>query len=146
VKSSRETAAIRLESEPLPLVEERLEMKKEWVPVGRVRVKRRSRERQVEVAPVALARQRVDIERVPAGRFVDEAPEPRVEGDALVLSLVEEVLVKRLLVREEIWIRRISTTEESASESVTLRSEEAVVEREAFTPADAPEFRKRSES
>ncbi len=129
-------AKVLLESEPLPLVEERLEVKKEWVPVGRVRVHKRARTTVVDVAPLSLARQRVDVERVPVERFVDEEPGPRVEGDALVLPLVEEVMVKRLILREEIWIRRVSSTEESAARSVTLRKEEAVVERESFSAGE----------
>ena len=79
-----------------------------------------------------LARERVDVERVPIGRYVESAPPVREEGDLTILSVVEEVFERRLLLREEVHIRRIRTTERHR-ETVTLRKQEAVITR---TPVD----------
>lgn len=83
-----------------------------------------------------LIHERVDIERVPIGRYVESAPPVREEGDLTILSIVEEVVERRLLLREEVHIRRIRTTERFV-ETVTLRKQDAVVTRTAIdTPAD----------
>ena len=78
----------------------------------------------------ALAHERVDIERVAIGRAIDAAPPVREEGDTTVISIVEEVLViqRRLVLKEEIRLRRVRTTERHR-ETVTLREQQAVIER-----------------
>ena len=58
-----------------------------------------------------LVHERVEVERVPIGRYVDSAPPIREENDLTVLSVVEEVIERRLLLREEVHIRRVRTTE-----------------------------------
>ncbi|MDB5301088.1 MAG: hypothetical protein JWO87_2751, partial [Phycisphaerales bacterium] len=61
---------------------------------------------------------------------VEVVPEVRREGDTLIVPLVEEVLVveKRLVLREEVRVttRRSQTHQ---PQRVTLRSEEAEIER-----------------
>jgi stress response protein YsnF len=70
------------------------------------------------------------VERVLLGRWV-EAPVPtRQEGETTIITLLEEVAVveKRLRATEEVRITRRRTTRQAA-QHVTLRREEAVVER-----------------
>ena len=82
-----------------------------------------------------LVHERVEVERVPVGRYVETAPPVREEGDLTILSIVEEVVERRLLLREEVHIRRVRTTERFV-ETVTLRKQDAVVTRTATdTPA-----------
>ena len=78
----------------------------------------------------ALAHERVEVERVPVGRPIDAVPPIREEGDTTVISVVEEVLVveRRLVLKEEIRLRRVRTTEQHR-EMVTLREQQAVIER-----------------
>lgn len=78
----------------------------------------------------ALAHERVDIERVAIGRPIDAVPPVREDGDTTVISIVEEVLVieKRLVLKEEIRLRRVRTTERHR-DAVTLREQQAVIER-----------------
>jgi stress response protein YsnF len=61
---------------------------------------------------------------------VDAVPPVREEGDTTVISIVEEVLVveRRLVLKEEIRLRRVRTTERHR-ETVTLREQQAVIER-----------------
>jgi stress response protein YsnF len=63
-------------------------------------------------------------------------PAIREEGDTIVIPIVEEVLVveRRLFLKEEVRVRRVSSTERH-QESVTLRHHEAVVTR---LPAEPP--------
>jgi stress response protein YsnF len=77
-----------------------------------------------------LTRERVEVERVAIGRPIDAVPPVREEGDTTVISVVEEVLVveRRLVLKEEIRLRRVRTTEQYR-ETLTLREQQAVIER-----------------
>ena len=68
------------------------------------------------------------VEHVPIGRMVDAMPPIREEGDTTIVPVVEEVVVTRLFLREEVRITRTTTTRRHR-ESVSLRVEEAVVSR-----------------
>ncbi len=73
----------------------------------------------------------VDVKRVAVERWVDAPVADRMEGETLVISLHREIPVvqRRLQVFEEIHLTR-RRHERRQVEPVTLRSEEAVVERE----------------
>jgi uncharacterized protein (TIGR02271 family) len=113
----------------IPLAREQLAVGKRKVQTGGVRVSTHVREHE-EVVDVPLEREEVDVERVEVGRVVEVVPEVRREGDTLIVPLVEEVLVveKRLVLREEVRVttRRSQTHQ---PQRVTLRSEEAEIER-----------------
>jgi uncharacterized protein (TIGR02271 family) len=93
----------------------------------RVRVQTTSHEQLVDEP---LTHEKVEIERIAVNRPVDAVPPVREEGDLTVISVVEEVLVveRRLILKEEIHLRRVRTTTRHR-ETVTLRDEEVVVER-----------------
>lgn len=113
----------------LPLVEERIAVDKREVETGRVRVRTETEQRQ-EWVRETLLREEAVIERVEVGREVDAPPEPRWEGEILVVPLVEEILVvqKRYRVTEELRITK-ARVEEQVEAPVTVRSQRAVVER-----------------
>ena len=118
----------------LALHDEEIAIARRRIPRDTVRVSKTtsSQPRRVEET---LTHHRVEVERVPINAYVDAAPPLRQEGDVTILSVVEEVLVPegRLLLREEVRMRRVEMTETHA-ETVILRREEATVER---IPADA---------
>jgi hypothetical protein len=72
----------------------------------------------------------VVVERVAIGRVVDAVPPVRHEGDVTILSVVEEVVVveRRLVLKEEVHLRRVQTTERYV-ETVTLREQDITVTR-----------------
>jgi stress response protein YsnF len=78
-----------------------------------------------------LTHVRVEIERVPIDRTVEVAPPTRQEGDITIIPVVEEIVVveRRLVLKEEVRVRRVSTKEQHR-ETVVLRQQEAVVTRE----------------
>ena len=78
-----------------------------------------------------LTHVRVEIERVPIGRTVEVAPPIRHEEDITIIPVVEEVVVveRRLVLKEEIRVWRVSTKERH-QETVVLRQQEAAVTRE----------------
>ena len=77
-----------------------------------------------------LKHERVEIERVPIGRPVDAIPPVRQEGDTTIISVVEETIIveRRLILKEEIRIRRLRVSERH-QETVVLRKQEAVIAR-----------------
>ncbi len=70
----------------------------------------------------------VDVRHVQVGRVVDQMPQSRQEGDTLIIPVVEEVVVVRYLIREEIHLIRTTDTRRH-QEIVSLRTEQAVVKR-----------------
>jgi stress response protein YsnF len=124
----------------VPVVEERAVVRKRKKVTGAVRVRTEVREA-VEVVDAPLAVEQVEVERVPLDRWIDAPVPVRQEGDTTVITLHEEVVVveKRLRATEEVRITRRTSTRH-AEERVTLRREEAVVERldAADSGDDAP--------
>jgi uncharacterized protein (TIGR02271 family) len=131
--AGRSPAAEDGETVVVPVVRESLKVGKRTVETGKVVVRKVVRER-VEDVDEPLLREEVEVRRVPVGKVVREAPRVREEDGELVVPVVEEVLVvqKRLFVREELRIRK-TRRQSRARKQVTLRSEEAQVERR---PAD----------
>jgi stress response protein YsnF len=74
---------------------------------------------------------RVEIDRAPIDRTVEVVPPVRQEGDITIIPVVEEVVVvvRRLVLKEEVRVRCVSTKEQHR-ETVVLRQQEAVVTRE----------------
>jgi stress response protein YsnF len=91
-----------------------------------------------ELVSQDLAHTNVEVTTVPIGRAVDAIPAVREEGDVTIFPVMEEVLVieRRLMLKEEVHIRKVRTTERH-QETVTLRYQEAVVSRNSETPPDA---------
>ena len=111
----------------IPLVEERAVVSKEAVETGSVQVSTRTEERVFQVNET-VRRETVDVRRVSVDQFVDVEPQRREEGGVLIIPVVEEVLVKRLLLKEELHITRTSTLE-PIDRDVTLRVMHADVQR-----------------
>ena len=116
------------ESEIIPIVEEEAVLVKRERPTGGVRVRTVVRERE-ETIDVPLTTDDVEVERVPLDEWVDGPVPVRQEGETTVLTLVEEVAVveTRLRAVEEVRITK-RQAERRAPQTVTLRSEEAVIE------------------
>jgi len=111
----------------LPVAKESLRVGKRKVETGRVRVSTRTEERQQPIRE-ELLREEVEVERVRIDRFSDTEPQMRQDGDVLIVPVFEEVLVKRILVREELRITRKRRVDE-VEDLVTLKHQKVVVER-----------------
>lgn len=113
----------------VPVVTEELQVEKREVETGRVRIHKTVHER-VETWDEPLVREEVQVERVPINQVVEGPIAVRHVGDTMIVPLLEEVLVveKRLILKEELHItrRRLETRQ---PQSITLRTEEATVER-----------------
>ncbi len=87
-----------------------------------------------EAVEADLNQEQVVIERVTVGRIVDAVPPIRQEGDVTIMPVVEEelVVVRRLVLREEVHLRRVRTIVPH-TETVSLRRQTVSVTR---TPLD----------
>ena len=113
----------------LPLLAEAVDVARRRVIGDTVRVATVTRQHE-QLVDEALTHERVEIERVPVGRTVEAVPPVREEGDTTIMPVVEEVVVveRRLVLKEEIRIRRVRSTEHHR-ESVVLRTQDAVITR-----------------
>jgi uncharacterized protein (TIGR02271 family) len=130
VERPRDAATLRLLAEELSVTKETRE-------TGRVRISTRTHEREA-IIDEDLAREQVEIETVPIARRIDSVPQVRQEGDTTIIPVVEERLIvdRQLVLKEEIRVRRVRTTERH-QEKVALRQQEAVVTRDPPTTPDA---------
>ena len=111
----------------VPLCSEELSISKRRLATRRVHASVVTQEREVVVKEI-LARETVEIERIPVGRPLDQWPEIRQEGDTLVIPVVEEVLKieRQLILKEEIRIRRVRVAHID-QQRVKIRSQELLI-------------------
>src|ERR1700678_1232699 len=123
----------------IPVFEESLSVAKRVVETARVRVSRVTHDHQ-QLVDELLNHEKVEVEHVPVDRPVETMPSIRQEGDVTIIPIVEEVLkVERCLVlKEEVHIRRIKTTERH-QEQVTLRKQEVLVSRTPIEHSEVPD-------
>jgi uncharacterized protein (TIGR02271 family) len=129
----------RITEEVIPLSDEELRVEKRIRTAGKVRVHSVT-DTVEEIARATLDGETVEVTRVPVDQEVDAAPAVRTEGDVVIVPVLEEVLVveKRLVLKEELHIRR-HATQENVEVPVTLRKQRAVVERLSAEGQPLPE-------
>lgn len=127
--ASASDAAPTTDSIVLPIVEEQAFILKRKTLTEGVRVRTVVREEEA-VIDEPIASETIEVERVPLNRWVEGPVPVRQEGDTTIVTLLEEVVVleKRFRATEEVRITKRRDVERS-SQSVTLRREEAVIER-----------------
>jgi uncharacterized protein (TIGR02271 family) len=120
----------------LPVIEETAHVRRVATTTGKVAVTKSVQER-IETIDEPLITEEVTVERVTINRPVDEAPTIRHDGDTLVIPLLEEEMVveKRLVLREEVRVRKLSKETHSPQE-VSLRSEQIEISRQPISSAD----------
>jgi uncharacterized protein (TIGR02271 family) len=112
----------------LELREEELVVQRQMRDVGEAHIRTRVEEVPARLEVEANAEE-VEVEHVPVGQVVSQRVEPYQEGDVLVVPVYEEQLVvtKRLLLREQLRIRRVTTTQRQLFED-TLKKERVEVD------------------
>jgi stress response protein YsnF len=114
----------------VPLFEEQASIAKRRIVTGKVKVSTVTHEHE-QLIEEMLDREQVEIERTPIDKRIDVMPRVREEGDTTVIPIVEEILVieRRLVLKEEVRVRRVRS-KESHQERVVLRRQEAVISRD----------------
>ena len=113
----------------IPEIEEVADISKRIVDTGTIRITKHVREVDRTISPTLLE-QHIRIDRVPINRVVETAPEVRTEGDVTIIPVVEEVFVKKILLKEELRVTR-NTVEKTQELHTTLRREEVQITRES---------------
>lgn len=115
----------------IPVIEEELTLARKTLETGRVRVRTVPQERTDHVSE-PLSRTDIVVEHVPRDEEIERIPPLRDEDGTIVVSVVEERLVKRLFLVEEVRLTRRTSTK-LIDQEITLRSQHVVVEREGTT-------------
>jgi len=128
-KETARPAAASGQQTVIPVIAEEIVVGRKAVKTGAVRVHKRVQER-VEHVEMPLLQDALDVRRVVVNRVVAAAPGIRKVGDTTIIPVVEEELVvtKRLILKEELHVTRRRVKTRTARE-VTLRREEARIER-----------------
>lgn len=121
----------------IALAAEYLDVNVRTVTTGTVTVATRVVETDEVVAP-SLQREEVEIDRISINRVVDQAQPTRQEGDVTIVPVYEEVLVvtTQLVLKEELHIRRRTSTVPAEPQTFKLRREEITITRR---PVSAPD-------
>lgn len=119
----------------LRLLAEDATVSRRVVETGRVRVAKVTHTRDHQIDEL-LARTSFEVDRVPIGRIIDAIPAIKEDGDLTIVPIVEETVVveRRLMLKEELHIRRVQTNEHY-QQTVKLRYQTAEVTR---IPAQNP--------
>ena len=112
----------------IPVIEETASVDKQTTVTGRIRIEKRVEETN-EAANVDLLHDEYTIRRVARNEYVDDSiPQVRHEGNTLIIPVVKEVLVKRLLLVEEVHIiKDVVTSNEQVN--IPLRKETVTINR-----------------
>lgn len=117
------------EATVIPVIQEEVHVETQATERGRVRITKRVQTEE-ETVDTPLRQEQVQVERVPIAQMIDSPVTMHYEGDTLVIPVMEEVLVveKRLMLKEEVRVTKY-VGETQHQETLTVRSEEVVVER-----------------
>jgi uncharacterized protein (TIGR02271 family) len=114
----------------IPVIEETVHVDKKWVETGKVHISKKVSEHD-EVIDLPLKHEEVNIERVEVNEFVDSLPPAvRYEGETMIIPVLKEVVVKRVMVVEEIRVTR-KEVETRTQQEVNLKKEEVHVKKKA---------------
>jgi stress response protein YsnF len=116
----------------VPLASEELRLDKREISTGKVRVQTVV-ETVDELARATVEEESLDVQRVPVGKVVPEPPCIRIEGDVIPVLAEKMIVEKRLVLVEEVHIRRTKSSR-LVEMPVKLRKQKAVIDP---TPADS---------
>lgn len=105
----------------IPVIEEQVTIGKEVKETGRIRIEKRVSQRE-ETVDLSLSRDEHTIEHIPRNIYVDTIPVMRHEGNTIIIPVLEEVIVKRTLLVEEIRITK-NTVQTNGQQNITLHKE-----------------------
>jgi uncharacterized protein (TIGR02271 family) len=112
----------------VPVIEEQLIVNKELIETGKVLIKKMVESTNEDIR-IPLVEEEVEVERKAINQFIDPPPPAsRYEGEKLIIPVLKEVVVKRLILVEELHITK-KRSETEYHQEVNLNKEKVVVER-----------------
>jgi stress response protein YsnF len=129
IREDNETGAFKEAQNEIviPVIEEEVIVEKRLTETGGIIISKKTgtEEKQVELQ---LEYENIRIEHIEVNQLMENRPEIRNEGDTIVIPVTREVLVKKILLVEEIRITKEKITE-NHSENVSLRKDEITITR-----------------
>lgn len=112
----------------IPIAREEVRVDKRRKETGLTRIRKIVHETTQRIQE-PVTRETVEVERVPVNKVVEKTMPVRDEDGTMIVPVYEEIAVveKRLLLKEELHIRK-RTEKSFKAEEIVVRSEEAVVE------------------
>jgi len=101
------------------IAEERLAIEKRERLGATTTIRSRMIEQEVPIEQM-LRDETIEVERVSMDQVVEKEPSIRHDGNTIIVPVVEERLIKQLVLKEEIHLTK-RTSEQPYSETVTLR-------------------------
>jgi stress response protein YsnF len=118
--------AANAKSLTIPILEEQPVVSKREVVTDTILL-RKTVDEQECLVEIPLIRREFTVERIPQDRVVEEVPPVRIDGDTTIYSVVEERIVKQMVVVEEIRVKLVEM-QRTDSQVVTLLREQVFVE------------------
>lgn len=116
------------EQRVIPVIEEHLHVGTKTVETGRVHISKKVLTENYD-AELLVLKEEVIVEKKPINQYIDgDAPGIRLDGDTTIIPVIKEVIVKRLLLVEELHITK-RRTESIVPVHEQLRKEEVTVTR-----------------
>jgi uncharacterized protein (TIGR02271 family) len=116
----------------IPVIEEHIQIGTKIMETGKVNISKKVLT-ETYTADIPVSKEEVMVEKKTINKYIDgEAPGMRLDGDTTIIPIVKEVIVKRLLLVEEIHITK-RRTEQTVPVNEELRKEEVTVTRQDST-------------
>ncbi len=110
----------------IPVIEEKVSIEKKIIETGIVKVVKEVQQKE-ETINIDLISEEYFVEHIEKDEFVDDnIPATRQEGDVLIIPVLKEVMVKRVLLTEEIRVTK-KIAQQSEPQNVTLRKETVTI-------------------
>ena len=110
----------------IPVIEEKVSIEKKIIETGIVKVVKEVQQKE-ETINIDLISEEYFVEHIAKDEFVDDnIPATRQEGDVLIIPVLKEVMVKRVLLTEEIRVTK-KIAQQSEPQNVTLRKETVTI-------------------
>lgn len=123
-----EEETVHKDGKIIPIMEEHLHVGTKMVETGRVHVSKKVLTENYD-ADLTILKEEVTVEKRPVNQYIDgDAPGIRLDGDTTIIPVIKEVIVKRLLLVEELHITK-RRTETVVPVHEQLRKEEVTVTR-----------------
>lgn len=111
----------------IPVIEEEVQVSSRRVERSTILINKEIRTEDVSIDVPEIS-EHYTIERIKKNELLDEKPQIRYEGDSIIIPVIREVVVKRILLTEEIRLTR-EIREVQRKETVNLKKEEVTVTR-----------------
>ena len=113
----------------IPVIEEQVTVMKDVIETGSITIAKHVMQA-TEAIHIPLLHDAYEVQHIAINAFVDDViPVMRQEDNVTIIPVLQEVMVKRIMLVEEIRITR-HITETTDQREVTLRKETVTIERE----------------